>query len=334
LLAEIRNKIVKGIFVYSDYFPNSPKAKLFGLATGLTTIGDALDAYLADCVKAVEKKNMSPATLDGYRKAVRHHLNPRFGTTKLHDLKPSAIREWLKELSLTSKSVRNTLIPLRAVLDDAVNDDLIEANPLDKVALDRLLAKTTTKSTYVVDPFSPTEVLAIVAAATGQAKNFIQFAFATGLRTSEMIALRWKDVDWKARCVIVRVAVVEKTEKGTKTLAGTRRVQLDDAAYAALEGQKSWTLLQGNRVFHNPRTNLPLSDDQQIRKSLWLPAIKAAEVRYRNPYQTRHTFASTLLSSGANPWWVQEQMGHKTVEMIFKVYGKWIPDTSATRAVR
>jgi integrase len=49
-------------------------------------------------------------------------------------------------------------------------------------------------------------------------------------------------------------------------------------------------------------------------------------VRYRNPYQTRHTYASTLLSANENPWWVAKQMGHVDVEMVFRHYGKWIPN--------
>ncbi|RMH36814.1 MAG: hypothetical protein D6694_13555, partial [Gammaproteobacteria bacterium] len=48
-------------------------------------------------------------------------------------------------------------------------------------------------------------------------------------------------------------------------------------------------------------------------------------VRYRPPYQTRHTYASMMLSAGANPLWVARQMGHKDWGMIRKRYGRWIP---------
>lgn len=56
--------------------------------------------------------------------------------------------------------------------------------------------------------------------------------------------------------------------------------------------------------------------------------IKKAGVRYRNPYQTRHTYASMMLSAGENPLWVVTQMGHRDTEMIIKHYGRWIPDKS------
>lgn len=47
-------------------------------------------------------------------------------------------------------------------------------------------------------------------------------------------------------------------------------------------------------------------------------------MRYRNPYQTRHTYASTLLSAGANPLYVAKQMGHRDTEMINRHYGRWL----------
>ena len=53
---------------------------------------------------------------------------------------------------------------------------------------------------------------------------------------------------------------------------------------------------------------------------------KNANVRYRNPYQTRHTYASMMLSAGEHPMWVARQMGHAAWTMIARVYGKWMPD--------
>jgi integrase len=56
----------------------------------------------------------------------------------------------------------------------------------------------------------------------------------------------------------------------------------------------------------------------------WRRILKIAEVRYRNPYQTRHTFASSLLMLGANPLYVATQLGHADTTMITKHYGRWI----------
>jgi len=327
LRSEIQRKIVSESFKYQDYFPDSPRAALFGHVVRRTTLGDLLKAQLTGYEHAAANGHISPSTLNGYRKIINGHLLPQFAATEVRLLAPSTVREWVSSLGVTAKTARNVLSVLRSVLDDAVNDELISQNPLDKIALKKLLTMTAKKSEYTVDPFDNLEIEAIVATATGQARNLFQFAFWSGLRTSELIGLEWGDIDWIHGTVRVQRAVVVKTEKGTKTSAGTRDVMMLPLARAALQAQKEHTFLAGARVFHNPRTGTEWETDAQIRKTCWTPVLKKAGVRYRNPYQTRHSYASRLLSAGENPWWVSKQMGHVDVEMVFRHYGKWIPNT-------
>jgi integrase len=127
----------------------------------------------------------------------------------------------------------------------------------------------------------------------------------------------------------VRRAFVHKKIKQPKTKSGERDVMLFQPAIEALRNQKTFSFLADGRIFLNPRTNEPWETDGQIRKTLWQPALKRAGVVYRNPYQTRHTYASTLLSKGENPMWVAQQMGHKDWGMIRKRYGRWIPAVSS-----
>ena len=63
-------------------------------------------------------------------------------------------------------------------------------------------------------------------------------------------------------------------------------------------------------------------------------ALRKGGVRYRNPYQTRHTWASMMLSAGEHPMWVASQMGHKDWGMIRRHYGRWIPDADPTAGGR
>src|SRR5438874_4124793 len=58
---------------------------------------------------------------------------------------------------------------------------------------------------------------------------------------------------------------------------------------------------------------------------MWIPALKKAGVRYRKPYQTRHTYASMMLMAGENPMWVAKQMGHTDWSLTAKRYSRWIP---------
>ncbi|EFL91459.1 hypothetical protein REG_1604 [Candidatus Regiella insecticola LSR1] len=56
--------------------------------------------------------------------------------------------------------------------------------------------------------------------------------------------------------------------------------------------------------------------------------MKRAGIRYRNPYQTRHTFATMHISQGANLFWLASQMGHKGPEMLFRHYGAYLKEYS------
>ena len=100
-------------------------------------------------------------------------------------------------------------------------------------------------------------------------------------------------------------------------------------ASEALKQQKQYTWLKGAEIFQNPQTEKRWAGDQSIRKTLWTWALKRGGVRYRKPYQTRHTYASMMLSSGEHPMWVAKQMGHKDWTMIARVYGRWMPDADA-----
>ncbi len=183
-----------------------------------------------------------------------------------------------------------------------------------------------------MDPFDKQEVKALLEAAHHeQIKNLFQFAFFTGLRTSELIALEWGDIDLPNGVINVVRAVVKKQIKGTKTSAGKRKVMLLPPAIEALKAQMQYTFDNDQRVFHNPRTNQPWETDHQIRRTAWVHTIKKAGIRYRNPYQTRHTYASMMSSGGENIMWVASQMGHVDTEMVMKTYGKWIPDDSSKK---
>jgi len=73
----------------------------------------------------------------------------------------------------------------------------------------------------------------------------------------------------------------------------------------------------------------PWTGDQAIRKTLWAHALKRAGVRYRRPYQTRHTYASMMVSAGEPLAWVSKQMGHTSVVTTARIYAGWIPTSNS-----
>jgi integrase len=321
LRLEIQRKIKDGVFRYADYFPDSPKAKL-GNSNSQKLIGDLLDAQLVIYERQVAASTMSPSTLDGYRKAIKSKRMAFWRLKTLQEATPSAMREWIGGFAVTAKFARNLLTPLRSVFEDALNDDLIQFDPFERIALPKLLKQTSRASEYEVDPFDADERAKIIAAARPDEWPTVQFWFAAGLRPGELQALRWPKV--KPTTVRIDLNQVVKTEKAPKTAAGIREVDLSHDAVKALEAQKAISGLAGDHVWLNPRTGKAWTTDAQIRKTLWVPLLERAGVRYRNPYQARHTYASALLTAGANPWYVAQQLGHEDVQMVFRIYGKFI----------
>lgn len=313
MLSAIKHEIAIGTFQYAKHFPQSKNA-LLGIKLTNKTIAQALDEYLQAARRTCEM-----STWKNYKSAIEHHLKPTFGHIRLVDISSSEIKNWIGTLTITNKRINNVLIPLRTILNDAFADGLIDRNPIVRVS--NLAVRFDEPQ-----PFTPAEIDAICSELPQQGKNLVQFAVWTGLRTSELIALEWGDIDWIKGYVRVRRATVNKITKQPKTKAGERDVKLFPPALNALNDQKQFSFLADSRVFHNPRNNQPWETDGQIRKTMWQPALKRAGVLYRIPYQTRHTYASTLLSAGENPLWVAQQMGHKDWGMIRKRYGRWIQE--------
>ena len=323
--AAILDAIERGTFDYATTFPGSKNAARFAPipeACGLT-VGD----YLARWIDSKEQ-TIKASTAEGYRKAIKGRLIPDLGGILLSELRRPDVRAMCEGMGASNKRISNVLSVLRSALSDAVHDEILEANCINDWTFAR---NEPPKEEDDIDPFSIDEQAAILSALSGQNRNFSQFALWTGMRPSEIIALLWTDIDLIRGEAEVRKAVTQaskgKVEK-TKTRSGKRFVKLLGPARAAIEAQKEHTFLAGKHVFHNPRTGEPWAGDGPIRKTMWEPALKRAGVRYRYPYQCRHTYASMMLSAGENPMWVAKQMGHADWGVIRVRYARWIPDAA------
>lgn len=324
--AAIEHAISISTFDYAVTFPGSPRAAKFAPEASRETVNGFLTRWLE-----AKKKHIASSTFEGYRKMVELRLVPALGDHMLVDLKRKIVRDWLDTLLVSNKTLGNIQSCLRSALNDACDEELIEVNPLAGWTYSR---KEAPPKDDDVDPFSPDEQAAILGALNGQARNLVQFALWSGLRTSELVALDWGDVDWIRGEVVISKAMTQAAggvAEVTKTSAGRRSVKLLRPALEALKAQKAHTFLADQEIFQNPRTLERWTGDQPIRKTMWMPAMKKSGVRYRRPYQTRHTYASMMLSAGEHPMWVAQQMGHSDWTMIARVYGRWMPtaDTNA-----
>lgn len=319
--AAILDAIARGTFDYAVTFPNSKNR--FKFVERPQSAGLLLEDYLETWV-ASKRKQLKSSTWSGYRKIVTMLVRDGFGRIFLGDLKRSHVKVWCQRQPTSNKWLANVQSCLRTALQDAMDDDLIDVNPLYGWKYENSEALKTSDD---VDPFSSEEREAILAACRDiQHRNLFEFAFWTGLRTSELVALTWDDIDWlnsEARITKAKTQDAEAPET-TKTRKGVRDVKLLAPALAALQRQKTITFMLGGEIFRDPRTGNPWQGDESIRQGPWKFALRKSGVRYRRPYQTRHTYASMMLTADEPLGWVANQMGHADLSMLARTYARWI----------
>jgi integrase len=202
-----------------------------------------------------------------------------------------------------------------------------------------------------VDPFDSSEYNRIIEKIKEPSdRNMVTLLFWTGLRPGELAALAWEDIDLKKRVLKVVRNKSGSKYKLPKTESSVREIELLEPAYQALLAQKEITFMLKKfdvpvvLAFKDIRTDVcrfvfyripggnngggskpsPFSTSQIFNNEKWNNFLRVAGVRWRRPYQTRHSYASWLLSNGAEPLYVAKQMGHKDWGMIRNIYGKWI----------
>lgn len=301
LKATIEHEIALGAFDFSKHFPNSPRR---GRGSNL------LSRVLSDYCAGLERQ-LEPETVAEYRNDSAHFVRG-VGDIPVGQLTRATVRDFINQSALSKKRLDNILVPVRGALRQAVEDGILETNPLADFQI-RRVQKVESK----IDPFTPTEVAAL--ARTGLGDLWTAWAW-TGLRSGEVIGLDWGDVDLAGGCLVIKRAVRVGRTKSPKTASGQRTVALLPAARQAIERLAT----RDGAVFRNPTTGAGWHEDRALARA-FRKACAAAGVRYRYPYQLRHTFASWALSAGENPAWVARQMGHRNALMLFKVYGRWIP---------
>jgi integrase len=316
------NGIERGTFHYADYFPNSNKLQIFSSKGSATTLLEYMNAYIVNGVK----RNLALSTIEGYEKC-------RNAFKKLHpipigELTSNDILHYIEQATVKTKTLTNRLSFMRAAMARAVVEGTIQVNPLDGIKVRLYVAqdeKISTRGKHEdVDIFTMKELKAILANCRDGEREIVEFWVNTGVRSSEWAALQWQDVDLVNEKVHVVEALVKKVIKATKTKAGNRYIDLNESGRNALVRQKAKTLLQGTYVFLNDQGKPWIHES--FRKHRWTRILKEAGVRYRYPYQLRHTYATRHISAGMNIWKLAKLMGHSNPEMLFKHYGSYIEE--------
>lgn len=311
LAQEIRDKIKFGTFNYAEYFPASATA-----TTGQgVTLAQRLDLWLG--VQTDKEKS----TLKGYKAAVKF-WTATIGAKPIRAVVHSDILTALStEPQWSGKTRNNKTSVLRLALLLALRDGVITTSPIEGL-------ESAPHQRPEPDPFAVEEAEAIIA---GLAKHYNEeisryfgAKFYTGLRTSESLAQQWSWVDWRQKLIGVSEAIVLGEHKDNTKTNLVRQVQLNSRALEFLKDQKAATFLKPEGwIFTDPRTGLRFTDDEPPRELYWRPCLKRLGIRYRSPYDTRHTYATMLLMAGVTPAFAARQMGH-SVEMFLRTYARWI----------
>lgn len=318
---DVLSDIRRGTFKYDAYFPNSNKVKVFNAKPKSYLL---MHLLLEQKEKILNNNNFAVSTKKDYARFIDNLLIPTFGKYEVTNFNKKLLILWVEQTDLTAKAIRTAITPLRNTLIDAMHTGIIDLNPFEQIDMRRLLSTKRKETSYEIKPFNEDEKNRILDSTSGEFRNLIQFGFYSGLRTGEMLALKWENVDLENKKIHVKHTMLDGELQPTKTKESTRTIYLLEKALEALEDQKKH-ITEDGFVFHNPNTREYWPKTDSVRKQ-WISLLKDADITYRNFYQTRHTFASMLITNNENIHKIAKYLGHKDTTMVTKIYGKYIEE--------
>lgn len=311
LSADIKRRIAQGTFHFADFFPDSPRAKV-----EVGTFGQLADLWLAS------KGQLEEATKDQYANAIALWKRLLGADKRMVDLTYQVLSAKIGAHPWASpKSANNYLIALRGVFEFEYNGRRAADNPIIGI-------KNLTVVKKLPDPLTPDErdaILNDMRRYDDRVWAYFVFAFYTGMRPEEIIALQWGDIDFSRKTARVqRVRTFRGSEReGSKTHA-EREVDLTAPALNALARVRPFTFMKSADIFENPVTGKPWHDERSQRDHYWTPTLKRLGIRHRRAYNTRHTYATVALMAGVKPPYIAAQLGHTNTKMLFEKYARWI----------
>lgn len=268
-------------------------------------------------------------TYTDYINIYNKHIKPVFGNRKLDKIRVSEINIWKNKLytvnQLSSRRVNDIKKIFGTILEDAVRDEIIVTNPVSK---SKPLPIHQEKE---IQPFSLEEIQIILNTAQGQDKNIIALLFMTGMRTGEMIGLKWSDIDFIENEIKINRTIGRGIIGTPKTISSYRTIPIFDSLLPYLQNQYELTK-DKEFVFINSN-DTHFFDAKNIRAGLWKKVLKTANIKYRTVYHTRHTFCSINLTNGEDVIWVSRIMGHKNPRITLEKYSKYIPNNRSKESI-
>ena len=295
------------------------------------------------CLELYKKPYVKGNTYTGtYLTPVNKHLIPYFGKMVLDDIRPIQIQAYVNEMAkkFAPETVKKDFTILSFIMQHAVENGLCSANPaLKSIRLPKV--ERAEKTAYTQEEYDK----AYTFAKTHPDGLSIMLLMETGISRSELLGLRWEDVDLEKQVIHIRQGLVsyqdldEKTwvteADGLKNSYRQRDVPIvDDALIERLKkkpryimvkqrGQSAPECVKPEFVFHSPkgrpyqpnnwsnRVFFPFMDDLHEAHPE-LPSL--------TPHELRHTRATLWLAQRISPLMVAKLLGHSDTKMLAKIY--------------
>ena len=291
------------------------------------TAGATLERWLELWMETDIEPCRAATTINGYRSIIRNHIRPALGRVRLADLTPALINgyyQWLaEEKGLSANTIRKHHILLHTALKSAFRQGVIPANPVQRA--------TPPQATAVeVAYYTPARLARLLQAVKGHPLEIpVRLACFLGLRRSEILGLRWRDVELHSGQLSVRWVrttvgsrVVEKPPKTSGSCRTLSIAALDDLL-VLLRALRAKRLREGMPCA--PDDFLLLGRDGKPLHPNVMSSSLAAFVRERGLppitfHGLRHTFASMANSARVPMYQISRAMGHSSPSITQRIY--------------
>lgn len=266
-----------------------------------------------------------PSAIRSYEAALRDHVVPRIGRTRLGDVQHRDVQRIADDLLAEGRdpsTIRNALMPLRVIFRRAVEDGDVAVNPCVHLRLPAVRGRRERIA-------SPQEAEQLLAALPARDRPVWATALYAGLRRGELMALRWSDVDLANGVIRVEHSYDEKAhlQIEPKSRAGRRTIPIVGAFRDILVEHKANQTRADGLVFSGDAPFQP-SNLWRRAQSAW----KRTGVEPIGLHEARHTFASILIAAGVNAKAITTYMGHASIQTTYDLYGKLMPGSEAEAA--
>ena len=310
---------------------------------GKQTLGEYLDQWLKDC-----HVNLALHTAQSYQFFVERHIKPELGQIHITQLKPDHLQRLYTDKLTTgrrdgkgglgNRSVRYIHITLHKALRSAVKLGIMIQNPADSVEVPKVK-----RHEMQVLSESDIHILLEYARSTSYYALFYTALF-TGMRRSELLALRWCDVDLLLCQISVSRTLHQLHNRDIiirqpKTAKGRRLIALSPSTTIVLREhrleqenirQSIGVALTDDDLVFSQYDGKPLLPDSITRA--WHNIAKHCGLKVIRLHDARHTHASLMLKQGVHPKIVQERLGHASIQITLDTYKPCSPWLTGSRS--